>query len=407
MNRILLTIGLLLVTGFAANAQWVTTGGPTGTTNTVVADGSNLMAGTGTGVFLSTDNGTSWIESSSGLSANVQAIAVNGSNIYAGTYGSGVYMSTNHGASWSAANSGLTGFALYVWTFLVSGTDILAGTSNGVYISTNSGTTWLPRNTGITGTTVVSMLMSGTDVVVGTNNNGVYVSTNSGVTWLARSSGMTSTSVWGFSVIGNGLFAGSNGGGVFLSTNSGVNWVAVNTGLANLHVLAMMVSGSGLLAGTQGDGVYLSTDSGSNWMAANTGLPAGQIHSLLISGADIFVAAGYDGVWRRPLSQLITDVHSTGGKPAAFELHPNHPNPFNPSTLITYRVPHAGHVRLSVYNLLGAEVRTLVNTFQSSGLKFVSWDGTNNRRQAVSSGMYLYRLEAGHVAITRKMLLLK
>ena len=112
------------------NAQWTQTNGPYGGNISALAvSGTNLFAVTGGGVFLSTNNGTSWAAVNSGLYNNpVYALAVSGTNLFAGTYG-GVFLSTNNGTSWTAVNSGLTG--AYVFALAVSGTNLFAGTDSG------------------------------------------------------------------------------------------------------------------------------------------------------------------------------------------------------------------------------------------------------------------------------------
>lgn len=80
--------------------------------------------------------------------------------------------------------------------------------------------------------------------------------------------------------------------------------------------------------------------------------------------------------------------------PTGFELAQNYPNPFNPSTTISYTLPADASVSLRVYDMLGREVATIVNATQNAGRFTATWDGLDNTRQAVSSGVYLYRLEA-------------
>ena len=93
--------------------------------------------------------------------------------------------------------------------------------------------------------------------------------------------------------------------------------------------------------------------------------------------------------------------------PDQYGLNQNMPNPFNPSTAIGYRLPEAGLVRLAVYNLLGQEVRVLVNARKEAGSFTAAWDGTNAMGRRVASGVYLYRIQAGSFSATRRMLLLK
>ena len=93
--------------------------------------------------------------------------------------------------------------------------------------------------------------------------------------------------------------------------------------------------------------------------------------------------------------------------PDQYRLNQNMPNPFNPSTAIGYQLPEAGQVRLAIYNLLGQEVRELVNERRDAGSFSATWDGTDALGRRVASGIYLYRIQAGSFTATRRMLLLK
>lgn len=94
--------------------------------------------------------------------------------------------------------------------------------------------------------------------------------------------------------------------------------------------------------------------------------------------------------------------------PTSFELHQNHPNPFNPTTEITFVVPEAERVRVAVYNLLGQHVRTLFDERAvSPGTRRVTWDGRDGQGRPVPSGLYFYRLESDAVVLSRRMILLK
>lgn len=94
-------------------------------------------------------------------------------------------------------------------------------------------------------------------------------------------------------------------------------------------------------------------------------------------------------------------------QPTRFELKPNYPNPFNPSTQIRYSLREPVHVTLAVYNVLGQKVATLVNRVQSAGNYEVTWEGTTGRGSEVSSGVYLYRIDAGPYTKVRKMTLMR
>lgn len=117
------------------------------------------------------------------------------------------------------------------------------------------------------------------------------------------------------------------------------------------------------------------------------------------------------GAWTKldvQLAPIGVSVSSSDYKtPERVFLGLNHPNPFNPSTVIEYHLTSSSNVTLSIYDLLGREVRTLVNETKNAGVHKVTWDAKNNDGQAVSSGVYVYRLQAGAFVRSNKMLLLK
>ncbi len=93
--------------------------------------------------------------------------------------------------------------------------------------------------------------------------------------------------------------------------------------------------------------------------------------------------------------------------PSGFSLEQNHPNPFNPETEIRFHLPETGQVFLRIFNMLGEEIRTLSDRQYESGTHSVLWDGKDKYGNAVSSGIYLYQLQAGTFSQIRKMNLLR
>ena len=93
--------------------------------------------------------------------------------------------------------------------------------------------------------------------------------------------------------------------------------------------------------------------------------------------------------------------------PDAFALNQNYPNPFNPSTQIRYALPEQSQVVLTVYDMLGRKVRTLVNGVQDAGYRTVMWNATSDLGTPVSAGMYIYTIRANEFYEVKKMILLK
>jgi len=96
-----------------------------------------------------------------------------------------------------------------------------------------------------------------------------------------------------------------------------------------------------------------------------------------------------------------------GNHPTGISLHQNYPNPFNPVTTLRYDIPENALVNITIYDMLGRKVKTLINRTQDAGYKSVIWNATNDYGKPVSAGIYLYQIQAGEYISTKKMVLLK
>ena len=179
-----------------------------------------------------------------------------------------------------------------------------------------------------------------------------------------------------------------------------------------------IISGDLLLAGVEGRvemgnelGVFLQasrlTDDGLRIVFAGPESAEGPGELLRVYGVGPMKAAHVraefnDGAIAGVASGVMASV-----TPGVFVLHPNVPNPFNPSTAIHFELPQRADVRLAVYDLLGQKVRTLVAAELAAGAHRTVWDGRDAAGRAVGNGVYFYRLQAGEYVQMRRMLLLK
>ena len=107
------------------------------------------------------------------------------------------------------------------------------------------------------------------------------------------------------------------------------------------------------------------------------------------------------------INELTTANKNNGNLPTSFTLNQNYPNPFNPETSIDYVVGKSGHVELTIYNILGDKIKTLVSGYQAAGSYTIKWQADTDGGTSVASGVYFYKLTAGDYTETKKMTLLK
>jgi len=121
-----------------------------------------------------------------------------------------------------------------------------------------------------------------------------------------------------------------------------------------------------------------------------------------ITGSNITFSSGQVNV-------LYTDIHMFNNSqiPVSYSLHQNYPNPFNPTTTIEYSIQKSEYVRLFIYDVLGQRVKTLVDRPQQSGWFRVTWDGTNDLGEKVSSGLYLCQFRSSPNILIKKMTLIQ
>ncbi|MBP9212439.1 MAG: T9SS type A sorting domain-containing protein, partial [Bacteroidetes bacterium] len=291
-----------------------------------------------------------------------------------------IYKSTVGGGSWSATNGGQTldgnpALALaiapthpdtvYVTTAPVS--------SRGkMFRTTNGGTTW----TNITGTLPDRYLI---DIAIHPKNSALLYVTASG-------------------------FGTSH---LFRSTDAGGSWTDVGTGLPDVPTSAVAIdpfATEHLYVGND-LGVFLSTNGGGTWEPFMEGLAeSALIMDLSVSYPNKAIRAVThgNGVFERPLYTKPLSVPNTASIAREFGLEQNYPNPFNPSTTIPYRIAVAGRIRITVHDITGRVVATLVDEVKNAGSYSVQW---NAERSA--SGTYLVRLFAGERTMSRSIQLIK
>jgi photosystem II stability/assembly factor-like uncharacterized protein len=395
------------------------------------------------GLYLTTDGGENWIEDSERYSS---VNFINQSNGWAtkDDYDGGIYKSTDGGINWIQKNSASSSSIF----FLDENNGWVVGNEGSILKSTNGGETWTTRNSGTTNDLkCVKFYNLNFGMCVG-DGGIVLLSTDGGESWFTQNSGTTnklnditftnSSTIW---------LAGVNGT-ILNTTDLGTTWTSYNDVTENdLTSISFANENTGWFAGMNGSmfnfhnnivpvelisfSAKLNNDLVQlNWQTAtelnNQGFEIEKCIDMK-NWENIGFIEGH-GTISSPQNYSFTDRSATGvnklkyrlkqvdfdGKckysnqveveivPSEFALYQNYPNPFNPTTKIAYKISKESKVILKVYDILGAEVISLVNEIKAPGNYEIELSGLN-----LPSGTYIYRMSAGDFVETRKMVLMK
>ncbi|HTY10209.1 MAG TPA: T9SS type A sorting domain-containing protein [Bacteroidota bacterium] len=392
------------------------------------------FASTGLGVYYENKGDSSWTKTfpPDGFQAGSVVLIDDAGNLY--TLGQGINANNSQGprANWKSTDNGTTWFpdtaglgvavqaSIPIYFADETGVQHYGFTNAPAYIYKKSpGSSWTPDTAGLSGipqnySNVFASDGKGNLYWAITNTMTyaglLYQRPIAGGTWVLDTAGLQGAIVYSISADKNGnLYAGTWGGGIYKKTGS--TWAGYSTpnGLGGNSAFVTAVDGSGALwagfASQNGfnylwHGIYYTTDDGSTWNDA--GLDSISVRALTVSGDSVYALTYASGLYILTKNVSVNSVKKAGSVPNAYALSQNYPNPFNPATMIEYQLKDKGFVTLTVFDVLGRRVATLVNGEQTGGTHSAYWDAST-----FASGVYFYRLKAGDFIETKKMLLMK
>jgi photosystem II stability/assembly factor-like uncharacterized protein len=375
-------------------------------------------------IYNSTDKGRNWykVKNSSGGSAGFQTIAFGSSRVYIGGSSDWFYFSTNDGTNWTWEGSS-SGLAYAPMTLAVnsSGT-IFAGTSSwGLYKSTNGGINWTAVSTYTGDMHINTLAINSVGIIYAGTTGGIYVSTDNGLNWAGNNSGLTNTDIrsFAFDYLGNvyaGAFKSDGTGGLWRSTS--ILPVELTTfTVFEKEQTAVLRWSTATEMNSYGFEVERRTIGKSDWKTIGFIQSHGTSstpHEYSFTDKD-----PVKGKYLYRLKQIDNDASFTYSMsvevdlnhvPMVFSLAQNFPNPFNPSTTISFDLPANSFVSLKVFDVLGQEVTSIIFEEMPAGSYSRQWNAQN-----FPSGVYFYRLHArqtsggqsGSFTQTKRLLLLK
>ncbi len=289
----------------------------------------------------------------------------------------------------------------------------LSSGQNGVIIkTTNGGSNWNVQNSGVNSELAGIMFADNSDVYAVGFSGTILKSADGGGSWSPQT-GITAEdlrSVY-FVDTNTGYVAGYTGT-ILKTTNGGANWEQqVSNTANNLFSVYFANATTGTAAGT--GSILRTTNGGINWTLQSVAF-SGDLYGLAFVNASTGWAAGQTG------KIFYTDNGGVGVRvistevPERFALQQNYPNPFNPVTKIRFDLPAERianpfyNIRLTVYDILGNEIATLINENQPAGSYEVTFDSRLSGKSGdLSSGIYFYKLSAGDYIETKSMVLMK
>ncbi|HUI31495.1 MAG TPA: T9SS type A sorting domain-containing protein [Candidatus Acidoferrales bacterium] len=393
----------------------------------LVINDSTIFIGGFNGAFLrSTDRGNTWsrvIPTGMGTDS-IFSLNKCGGYLFAGTNAPvSLYRSSDNGNSWSAAGQGLPPNTNVNGMTYLNGVTY-AATTNGVLGSTDNGTSWTADTLGLNlgpppfppeymnyGTVGITSAGSNLYVIEALNGKGAYRTSADSISWTPI--GLDSVSESAITSLDTNVFVATTRG-IFLYSG-GTAWLDRSVGLpfsdsASITLCSFATSDTLLFAYIEvssstfyGHEIYVTHDLGKTWIDVNDSAFAGSSVTAMVATPKYLFVGTQSGAWQIPISDVITSVNENlPPVPSKYVLYQNYPNPFNPSTVIGYRLPAASHVTLKVYDVMGREVKTLVNERQSAGSHSARFDAGS-----LPSGLYFYRIQAGNYSSTKKALLVK
>lgn len=280
--------------------------------------------------------------------------------------------------------------------------------------STDGGTSWTRYNlSSLTGDTyVVRVDPTSSNVVYagGVENSAtaIYKTINGGTSWNKLTASGLSGTVYDIAIDPtntNILYAGTSSG-VYRSTNGGTNWSSAGmSGGRTNAVLLDPDDHTDVYAGTYSNGVYYSSNSGATWTQMNTGLGELNVNRLGINpGVYLFAGTNGKSVYRWSLQVGVEEEkehQATSPMLYAF------PNPASRNSAFTYTITQNDLVDLSVFDIQGRLVKTLVNGVQNPGTHTVTWDGLDNSNNHVAAGVYFCKLTTADQEAIEKLVLMR
>lgn len=327
--------------------------------------------------------------------------------MFASSWSGKVFKSTDYGGTWDTTSdihsyqTHVTDMALY------PDNSILLGIYGFMKRSTDKGITWASIINGLPNSIIQNIEVTEEGVVYAVSGNKLCKANHIDSSFVVIRDGIFASSP----PIYNRMATGNNGliffadqdvnQGIYRSTDYGETWLKIyNSSVYSLSLFNNKYVAAGLPAG---EGILFSSNLGDTWEFLNEGIHSNATIIWNIFDPDGYLYASANGLGLYKSNQIVTSVndqvHTVN---ISFKLEQNYPNPFNSTTNIRYTIPQSGRVKLTVYDLMGSEIASLLDSYQEEGSYDVIF-----RPKDLASGIYFYTLTSRNFTAAKKLILLK
>ncbi len=358
----------------------------------------------GPGVIYKTTNaGINWMLSVNTGTTNFlwSGYFINAQTGWAIGNGGIIIKTTNGSLAWFTQTSGTDKLLHYI-QFVNYQTGYAVGHSGAVIKTTNSGTNWLTLNCGANYNLFTTFFVNKDTGWVG-GDDGLFRTLNGGPNWQFQSPIPSYYSIY-FINKSTG-WAGVRYGGFYKTTNTGDSWFPqVSNTSATIYSIYFVNENIGWAIGDYNT-IMKTVNGGSAWFAQFTGIPGNTqiLRSGYFSSSDLGWIVGFNGMVMQTTTGGAIGISSVGNTvPDGFELYQNVPNPFNPSTVISFAIPKECYVEIKLYDLTGRDIMTLLNETVAAGTYKITIDVSN-----LSAGTFIYSLRTADYFNSKKMVIIK
>lgn len=405
-------------------------------------------------IFRTTNGGNNWEKAFNTVVGKINSVKfINNNTGWVVSSSGNISKTINGGYTWMSQFSSVSS-SLNALDFFDEFNGVVAGASGVILRTTNSGLNWAQVNSNTVSIfSSIDLQPNGEGFVSG--NSGLILKTsNYGQNWVILSSGTNNNlksinitignNAW---VVGDSVVLKTTDGGnswitkiadtylyssvhfintqtgwltcteqissppfyyltrrVFKTTNDGISWDAIysqNTQNSSFNSVYFTDSLNGWVVSRTGE-ILRTYDGGSSFSLSNAPLYRSLNSVFALSPQYAWIAGDTGTVFSTYSGNPIGIIPNNSETPVSYNMYQNYPNPFNPTTKITFALPFKSFITLKVYDLLGKEIETLVNTSLDVGKYDVVFDASN-----LASGIYFYRIESEHFSETKKMIVLK